>query len=176
MRTSLAFALLSLAFFSCSTPPGPATKLEKAGVLPLEINDNFQFRKIQQSFFSRDPVPVTQSEPVLFERQRMRWGAVDQLPTGRAIRKLLHLLLARFRARRRNRPAGISPVRPRQLCHGNGTLLSSGERLVQVGVQHSGRRVSGVWPRHFLASSPDRRRSDRCAPAIVYVALMRGGI
>ncbi len=78
MRTSLAFALLSLAFFSCSTPPGPATKLERAGVLPLEINDNFQFRKIQQSFFSRDPVPVTQSEPVLFERQRIRWGAVDQ--------------------------------------------------------------------------------------------------
>lgn len=78
MRTSLAFALLSLAFFSCSTPPGPATKLERAGVLPLEINDNFQFRKIQQSFFSRDPVPVTQSEPVLFESQRMRWGAVDQ--------------------------------------------------------------------------------------------------
>ncbi len=77
MRTSLAFALLSLAFFSCSTPPGPATKLEKAGVLPLEINDKFQFRKIQQSFFSRDPVPVTQSEPVLFERQRMAWGAVD---------------------------------------------------------------------------------------------------
>ncbi len=78
MRTSLAFALLSLAFFSCSTPPGPATKLERAGVLPLEINDNFQFRKIQQSFFSRDPVPVTQSEPVLFERQRMEWGAVDR--------------------------------------------------------------------------------------------------
>jgi hypothetical protein len=78
MRTSLAFALLSLAFFSCSTPPGPATKLERAGVLPLEINDNFQFRKIQQSFFSRDPVPVTQSEPVLFERQRMTWGAVDR--------------------------------------------------------------------------------------------------
>ena len=77
MRTSLAFALLSLAFFSCSTPPGPATKLERAGVLPLEINDNFQFRKIQQSFFSRDPVPVTQSEPVLLERQRMAWGAVD---------------------------------------------------------------------------------------------------
>ena len=78
MRTSLAFALLSLAFFSCSTPPGPATKLERAGVLPLEINDNFQFRKIQQSFFSKDPVPVTQSEPVLFERQRMAWGAVDR--------------------------------------------------------------------------------------------------
>jgi hypothetical protein len=82
MRTSLAFALLSLAFFSCSTPPGPATKLEKAGVLPLEISDKFQFRKIQQSFFSKDRVPVTQSEPVLFERQRMRWGAVDEYQLG----------------------------------------------------------------------------------------------
>ena len=78
MRTSLAFALLSLAFSSCSTPPGPATKLEKAAVLPLEINDKYQFRKIQQSFFNRDPVPVTQSEPVLFERQRIVWGAVDR--------------------------------------------------------------------------------------------------
>jgi hypothetical protein len=77
MRTSLAFALLSLAFCSCSTPPGPATKLEKAGVLPLELNDNFQFRKIKLFYFSADPVPVTTSEPILFERERIAWGAVD---------------------------------------------------------------------------------------------------
>jgi hypothetical protein len=78
MRTSLAFAFLSLAFFSCSTPPGPATKLERAGVLPLEIDEKFQFRKIKQAFFNPDPVPMTQSEPVLFERQRLAWGAVDR--------------------------------------------------------------------------------------------------
>jgi hypothetical protein len=77
MRTFLAFALLSLAFCSCSTPPGPATKLEKAGVLPLELNDNFQFRKIKLFYFSADPVPVTTSEPILFERERIAWGAVD---------------------------------------------------------------------------------------------------
>ena len=77
MRTFLAFVSLSLAFSSCSTPPGPATKLEKAAVLPLELNDNYQFRKIQLSYFSADPVPVTQSEPVLLERERMAWGAVD---------------------------------------------------------------------------------------------------
>jgi hypothetical protein len=77
MRTSLAFVLLSLAFSSCSTSPGPATKLEKAGVLPLELNDNYQFRKVKLFYFSADRVPVTQSEPVLFERQRMAWGAVD---------------------------------------------------------------------------------------------------
>jgi len=78
MRISLAFALLSLAFSSCSTPPEPATKLEKAGVLPLEINDRFQFRKIKQYYFTGDPAPVTQSEPVNFERNRFEWGAVDR--------------------------------------------------------------------------------------------------
>ncbi|HEY5705619.1 MAG TPA: hypothetical protein VIS96_08610 [Terrimicrobiaceae bacterium] len=78
MRTFLALTLLSLAFSSCSTPPGPATKLEKAAVLPLQLNDNYQFRKVQQFFFNADPVPVTQSEPILFERQRMAWGAVNR--------------------------------------------------------------------------------------------------
>ena len=82
MRTFLAFVLLSLAFSSCSTPPGPATKLEKAGVLPLELNDNYQFRKIKLFYFSVDPVPVTQSEPILFERERMAWGAVDGYQLG----------------------------------------------------------------------------------------------
>ena len=78
MRIPLAFAFLSLAFSSCSTPPEPATKLEKAAVLPLELNDRFQFRKIQQAYFTADPAPITQSEPVNFERQRLRWGAVDR--------------------------------------------------------------------------------------------------
>jgi hypothetical protein len=78
MRIPLAFALLSLAFSSCSTPPEPATKLQKAAVLPLEINDKFQFRKIKQAYFTVGRAPVTDSEPVLFERQRLEWGAVDR--------------------------------------------------------------------------------------------------
>jgi hypothetical protein len=76
MRTPLAFCLLSLAFFSCSTPQGPATKLEKAAVLPLELNDKFQFRKVKLDFFNADPLPVTTSEPVVFQRARLTWGAV----------------------------------------------------------------------------------------------------
>ena len=59
MRIPLAFALLSLAFSSCSTPPEPATKLQKAAVLPLEINDKFQFRKIKQAYFTADRAPAT---------------------------------------------------------------------------------------------------------------------
>jgi hypothetical protein len=77
MRTSLAFVLLLL-LASCSSPQAPATKLERASVLPLELNDNYQFRKIKLYFLNADPVPVTQSEPILFERQWISWGAVDK--------------------------------------------------------------------------------------------------
>ena len=79
MRKLLTFGLLSIAFASCSTPPEPATKLERAAVLPLEINDNFQIRKIKQTFFAEGPVPETESEPVNFERRRLEWGAVDRI-------------------------------------------------------------------------------------------------
>jgi hypothetical protein len=78
MRIPLTFLLLSLALSSCSTPPEPATKLEKAAVLPLEINDNFQFRKIKLAYFTADPGPHTESEPINFERARFEWGAVDR--------------------------------------------------------------------------------------------------
>ena len=78
MRKFLAFAFLSLTLSSCSTLPGPATKLEKADVLPLELNDNYQFRKIKLFFLNADPAPLTLSEPVLFERQWITFGAVDR--------------------------------------------------------------------------------------------------
>jgi hypothetical protein len=55
MRKLLTFGLLSIAFASCSTPPEPATKLERAAVLPLEINDNFQIRKVKQTFLDEGP-------------------------------------------------------------------------------------------------------------------------
>jgi hypothetical protein len=78
MRKLLTFGLLSIVFASCATPPEPATKLERAAVLPLEINDNFQIRKIKQTFFAPGPQPETESEPVNFERNRLEWGAIDR--------------------------------------------------------------------------------------------------
>jgi hypothetical protein len=78
MRKLLTFGLLSIVFASCSTPPEPATKLERAAILPLEINDNFQIRKIKQIFFAGGPQPETESEPVNFERNRLEWGAIDR--------------------------------------------------------------------------------------------------
>lgn len=69
-------ALLALA--GCAAPEGPANKLEKANVLPLALDDAFQFSKIQQSTLDNTkPVPPTVSEVAQFERQRALWGAVD---------------------------------------------------------------------------------------------------
>ncbi len=75
MRTFLGTLLSLLLLSSCATPE-PATKLEKANVLPLSLNDNFQFRKQKLYFYDGKVAPITTSEPVIFERQRVEWGAV----------------------------------------------------------------------------------------------------
>lgn len=82
MRTFLAILLLPLALCSCATT-GPATKLEKANVLPLALNDNFQFRKVKLYYYNNMPQPITTSEPVNFERLRMNWGAVNSYDRNR---------------------------------------------------------------------------------------------
>jgi len=64
---------------ACASNQAPL-KLEKPDVLPLEINDHYQFRK--QDLFLNDPakqLAVNNSHPnewVQFERQRMNWGAI----------------------------------------------------------------------------------------------------
>jgi hypothetical protein len=68
----------------CSTPEGPATRLDKANVLPLALDDDYEFRKILTSLF--DPTVLdaqTESEPVTFERMRRSWGAVDSLEVSK---------------------------------------------------------------------------------------------
>lgn len=75
MRTFLGSLLALLLLSSCATPE-PATKLEKANVLPLALNDKFQFRKQKLAFYDGQTLPLTTSEPVIFERQRMEWGAI----------------------------------------------------------------------------------------------------
>jgi len=77
MRAFLGLVLLSLVFSSCATPPGPATKLEKANVLPLSLNSNFQIRKTIRYFYQPGKLVDTQSEPIQFERMRMQFGAIE---------------------------------------------------------------------------------------------------
>ena len=67
----------------CATPEGPATRLDKANVLPLALDDSYQFRKILTSVF--DPAVIEQRVAsgqktggvIEFERLRRTWGAVE---------------------------------------------------------------------------------------------------
>ena len=73
--------LLGLLLAGCATPQeGPATRLDKADVLPLALDDNYKFGKILLDTFDPEIVePNTKSEPILFERARRTWGAIDYL-------------------------------------------------------------------------------------------------
>lgn len=80
MRQILTLLPISLSLFlvACAGPEPPVTKLEKANVLPLALDDSYQFRKQQLAFASPEALPPNPSEAVDFEYQRLRWGAVDQ--------------------------------------------------------------------------------------------------
>ncbi|MEI6280205.1 MAG: hypothetical protein WCQ16_12600 [Verrucomicrobiae bacterium] len=68
---------VALAIAGCAAPEGPANKLEKANVLPLALDDSFQFRKIQQATVDNTrAAPTTTSEAAIFERNRAIWGAI----------------------------------------------------------------------------------------------------
>jgi hypothetical protein len=76
------FMLLCLTFVvllvGCASPEVPVNRLEKANVLPLDLDDSYQIRKILKSVYDPSiPAPPTQSEPLLFERTRRTWGAID---------------------------------------------------------------------------------------------------
>lgn len=82
MRTALGLIGICLALGACATPNVPATHLDKANILPLQINDNFQFRKVQTYYNQGARLAQTgaiTSEPILFEQRRMEWGAINNL-------------------------------------------------------------------------------------------------
>lgn len=79
-----ALLCLALAVSGCSVPEEPANKLEKANVLPLALDDAYQFRKIQQTTFDNSKAPpTTLSEAANFERIRTYWGAINSWETAR---------------------------------------------------------------------------------------------
>ena len=69
--------LLSLAFAASTLYGGPARLLQKADVLPLALDDAFQFRKTK--LFHNDPLyfKPTIDPMISFERQRLNFGAVS---------------------------------------------------------------------------------------------------
>ncbi len=76
MRGILAAVLASVLLAACAGPEKPPVYLERANVLPLQINDKFKIRK-QDTFFN-DPrnYLMTQSEAMRFFRLRMNYGVV----------------------------------------------------------------------------------------------------
>jgi hypothetical protein len=78
MRNLLFLLPISILLAGCAGREVPATKLEKANVLPLAIDEAFQFRKQKLSFYSAQDLPRNQSEAVTFENRRMEWGAIDE--------------------------------------------------------------------------------------------------
>jgi|ERR1700677_2974069 len=57
----------------------PPKQLDKANVLPLALDDHFEFRKTK--LFLNDPKYFTlaQDPMILFERERMNYGAIDNV-------------------------------------------------------------------------------------------------
>ena len=81
-------AALAVVLAGCATPEGPATRLDKANILPLELDDDFQFRKILTSVFDPDlkeqRVSSAKTGGVIdFERARRTWGAVGSLEVSK---------------------------------------------------------------------------------------------
>jgi hypothetical protein len=76
---SLATALAAVSAGWCSEPQPPTKQLDKANVLPLALDEHFQFRKTK--LFVNDPVyfKPTQDPTILFERERINFGAVNNV-------------------------------------------------------------------------------------------------
>ena len=75
MRGIFAALLAALLLGACATTQKPV-HLERANVLPLQINARFQFRK--QDVFFNDPrrYVATQSEAMRFYRYRLNYGVI----------------------------------------------------------------------------------------------------
>jgi hypothetical protein len=75
MRGILAALLASFLLAACATIDKPVY-LERANVLPMQLDDRFQFRK--QDVFFNDPSTyvATRSEAMIFFRYRLNYGAI----------------------------------------------------------------------------------------------------
>ena len=82
MRTLLAVATLPLIFLSLApaiataAPSPPASRLEKVNVLPLALDDRYQFRKVEEFLNEPKFAKPTVDPMVAFERQRVYYGAL----------------------------------------------------------------------------------------------------
>jgi hypothetical protein len=82
MRTTLAVAIVPLFLLSLAPaigrtdPETPQRRLEIANVLPLALDDRYQFRKVQEFLNEPKFAKPTVDQMVAFERERVNYGAV----------------------------------------------------------------------------------------------------
>ncbi|MFV0337602.1 MAG: hypothetical protein ACK5LK_05085 [Chthoniobacterales bacterium] len=74
----LPLAVLLAGFAGCSTPAPEVVQMESIKVLPLELQEDFQIRKIKRFFYDPDIFETTQNESVNFDRESYRFGAITQ--------------------------------------------------------------------------------------------------
>jgi hypothetical protein len=82
MRTTLALATLPLVLLSvapalsATLPETPQTRLENPDVLPLALDDRYQFRKVEELLNDPKYAKPSLDPMVNFERQRVNYGAI----------------------------------------------------------------------------------------------------
>ena len=62
-----------------SAPGTPQRRLETANVLPLALDDRYQFRKVQEFLNEPKYAKPTVDPMIIFERQRVNYGAVTSV-------------------------------------------------------------------------------------------------
>ncbi len=74
LRPGLLLAALLLC--SCVTPSPPAMEIPEAKVLPLSLDEDFQFRKTRRFINQPETFENTQNPAIQFERNRVNYGAL----------------------------------------------------------------------------------------------------
>jgi hypothetical protein len=77
-RLLTAFAMLALAASAPGAPEAPR-QLDKANVLPLALDDAFQFRKTKIFLNEPELFKPTIDPMINFERSRVNYGAINQV-------------------------------------------------------------------------------------------------
>lgn len=75
----LLFTLLALASAATSEAAELPRQLDKAKVLPLALDDAFEFRKAKTMLHDRENAKPTLDPMIIFERQRLNFGAVSDI-------------------------------------------------------------------------------------------------
>lgn len=76
MRSRYGLFVAALLLASCAAPPKPVELID-APVLPLALDNDFQFRKVKRFLNQPELFQPTQNETINFDRRRINYGALS---------------------------------------------------------------------------------------------------